>query len=355
MNTKIILGILISGALSVSMFAKGDNITVNEMTRKKTDLTNYRVVIMADPQPWRLSRPYDLDPNSKKSRGPWLEVNKKVSNTIRNHSGVYFYIVNGDLTEFGREVTYKDYANVYKKNKVPVYEGMGNHDYANNVGDCTIPGKINTSKDACAISAIKRMANNMDKKYSKELVNFSKHLHKNFFTGIPGNSQERFEGSLSYSWDFGDIHYVQLQNYPTYQVPRLKDSATIVDIEKSLNWLEKDLGEADKRGKATIINFHDGNDHFIYESSESDLNKFKSIITKYNVKAIFLGHTHHQSYSRAKDDKVYGNIPVYTAGALFDGDYYLLEVTGKVINVKAFNALNNTEKNLGNIGEDADK
>ncbi|EJF74353.1 hypothetical protein ME7_01491 [Bartonella birtlesii LL-WM9] len=44
-----------------------------------------------------------------------------------------------------------------------------------------------------------------------------------------------------------------------------------------------------------------------------------------------------KSYCRAKNDKVFGNIPVYTAGALLNGDYYLINVKGKSIHVEAYN------------------
>ncbi|WP_273719180.1 MULTISPECIES: hypothetical protein [Bartonella] len=62
---------------------------------------------------------------------------------------------------------------------------------------------------------------------------------------------------------------------------------------------------------------------------------FKSIIPSHNVKAIFVGHVHHRSYRHAQDNKVFGNIPVYTAGALFRGDYYPIKVEGKNIHVEA--------------------
>lgn len=337
MKKNTFLAALVAGILPVCMFANATDTSNDERATNKVDKKDYIALIGADPQPWRLD---SGDPNSKKNREPWLEVNKKTSQAMRSHGGVYFYIVNGDLTEFGRATTYKDYTNVYKKNQVPVYEGLGNHDYANNVNDCY--------ENVCAFSAVDRMVKEINN-YSKRLVNFSHDMHRNSLTGT-------ISGSLAYSWDFGDIHYVQLQNYPTYSV-RFYKTSTVVRISQSLSWLEEDLKKAHERGKASIINFHDGRDHFITESSDADKQRFKSMLSKYNVKAVFLGHTHRQSYCRDNDDNVYGNVPIYTAGALFKGDYYLIDVKGKDVSVKAYNGSSGTPKllkNYGIIGDNTD-
>ena len=336
MKKNTILAILMAGILSISMPINATDTTNVERASNKVDKKEYIALIGADPQPWRLN---SGDPNSKKNRDPWLEVNKKTSQAMRSHGGVYFYIVNGDLTEFGRSKTYKDYANVYKKNQVPVYEGLGNHDYANNVNDCY--------ENSCAFGAVDRMAREINNNYSRRLVNFSHDMHRNSLTGT-------ISGSLAYSWDFGDIHYAQLQNYPTYHV-RFYRASTVVMIGQSLFWLEEDLKKANDRGKASIINFHDGNDHFISGSTDAQKQKFKSLLSKYNVKAVFLGHTHVQSYCRYSDDNLYGDVPIYTAGALFKGDYYLIDVKGKDVSVKAYNGSDGTPrliKDYGVIGAD---
>ncbi|EJF75991.1 metallophosphoesterase [Bartonella alsatica] len=323
--------------------------------KKDSLVKNYTAIIMADPQPWRLN---SGDANSLSNREPWLKINERVASVIKAHKAA-FHIVNGDLTEFGQQKNYDDYAMVYKKLTSSVYEGLGNHDYANNVGKCTIPEAFNFYKDACAISAVSRMVSEI-KKYSSQLSHFSADISENLVP-ISGGNIHLIKGSLSYSWDYGDIHYVQLHNYPSYTV-RLKEQFIEVEINKSLDWLKKDLAAADARGKVTIINFHDaraasidGESFFIRKKNAKDLSMFKSIITSHNVKAIFVGHTHYQSYCRAKNDKVFGNIPVYTAGALFNGDYYLIDVKGKNIHVKAYNGVIGKPlliKDLGVIGVD---
>ncbi|WP_345117469.1 metallophosphoesterase [Bartonella jaculi] len=315
---------------------EGKNARIIWYIKRKSPIKNYSVVITADPQPWRLE---SGDPNAESNREPWIKANKKVANAIETHAAA-FYIINGDLTEYGRPQTYQDYADVYKSIVYPLYEGLGNHDYYNNIRDCTIPIS-NLSKDACAVSAVKRMFQEI-RKYSSALPEFNTHEANRRF--ISHNVMRHvIKGSLSYSWDYGDIHYVQLQNYPTYTAT-LYDGQTRVIITKALKWLDQDLAAADRRGKVTILNFHDArpyfkdNDsHFLHPQNAKDLAVFKSIIQRHNVKAIFVGHAHGQFSCRARDDKVFGNIPVYTAGALFKGDYYLVNVWGKNIHVKAYN------------------
>ncbi|WP_022708774.1 aegerolysin family protein [Bartonella bovis] len=331
---------------------KGNNATMTWNVNRKSSMKDHLLIIAADPQAWRLD--YG-DPNSTANRDPWIKTNTKVAQAIKSHRAD-FHLVNGDLTEFGRPKTYTDYKNVY--NIPNLYEGLGNHDYANNVGDCTLIGTI--SRDSCAMSAVTRMLSEINK-YETQLPNFNKDVTDKFISSFPGVQPTRFiEGSLSYSWDYGDIHYVQLQNFPIYTV-HMSDVYFSINITKSLDWLEKDLKAAADRGKTTILNFHDArrhvgdhDSHFIKPENIQDLTKFKSILARYDIAAIFVGHTHVQSFCQAKDDKVFGNIPVYTAGALYRGDYYLLDVKGKSVNVKAYNGKNGTGvvvRNLGFIGD----
>ncbi|WP_273721046.1 metallophosphoesterase [Bartonella sp. ML71XJBT] len=331
----------------------GDNARTIWYVKRKTP-KNYNIVIAADPQPWRLD---SGDPNANSNREPWLKTNRQVATALKSHAAS-FYIVNGDLTEFGRPQTYQDYANVYKNMAYPVYEGLGNHDYANNVRDCTIP-MSNLSKDACAVSAVKRMFKEINK-YSSSLPMFRQHVTSRWSARFE-KARHFITGSLSYSWDYGDIHYVQLHNYPTYTA-HLSDGHTTVRITKALGWLKKDLAAADKRGKVTILNFHDArpyfgdhDSHFLHPQNAKNLAAFKSLMTSHNVKAIFVGHEHSRFYCRAQDDKVFGNIPLYTAGALFSGDYYLVNVQGKNIHVKAYNGKTGKPVLLEDLGRNGDK
>lgn len=287
--------------------------------------SNYKIAVMSDPQPWRLD-PERGDPNADKE--PWEELNKKVANSINsiyesNH--LAFGIVNGDLTEFGRASTRRSLDKIYtSKIKFPLFMGLGNHDYANNVDDCTSPENLDFSRNACARSAVFDMAERISD-YSKELNNFSYDY-----------DHEAWKGSLSYSWDFGDIHYVQLQNYPTYSVNLNHYISPTVYITKSLDWLESDLKSAQTRGKAVVLNFHDGYDHFITNSSYAEKEKFKSLIKKYNVMAVFVGHSH---VLKEYNAPIFVNAIVYDSGALFKGDFFIINVNKKCMQISAYNGI----------------
>lgn len=56
---------------------------------------------------------------------------------------------------------------------------------------------------------------------------------------------------LACSWDYGDIHYVQLHNYPTCAVKLESWAEALYPVarKKSFDWLENDLVAARIRGK----------------------------------------------------------------------------------------------------------
>lgn len=348
----------------------GDNASVTWYVRKKdlpAPLENYSAVIMADPQPWRLGS--GGDPNSDDENGDkWRGVDRNTFNSIISHENLRFSIVNGDLSEYGRSTEYDDYFYIYHSSQLFITEGLGNHDYANNVGDCVDFWAQGPSKDGCALSAVVREYNVIQNIKSNigQIPGSSFSSDAYLSANMVGDTfVQEFGGSFAYSWDVGDIHYVQLQNYPTYKVSLTAGgeySLTSAELGQSLDWLEGDLEKSDLRGKLTILNFHDarpaaedGESHFLDRNNMTELSKFKSIITSHHVAAIFVGHTHQQSYCRAQDDAVFGNIPVYTAGALFKGDYYLIDVSGKKINVRAYNGSTGSPvlvNDLGIIGSD---
>ncbi|EJF74356.1 hypothetical protein ME7_01494 [Bartonella birtlesii LL-WM9] len=150
------------------------------------------------------------DANGLSNREPWLKINEQVTNVIKAQN-VAFHIVNGDLTEFGQQKNYDDYKNPYKNLSSPIYEGLGNHDYVNNVGLGTMPEVFNFYRDACAVSAVLRMVVEI-KKYRSQLSHFSADVTGSFFP-VSGGDIHTIKGSLSYSWDYEDVHYVQLHNY----------------------------------------------------------------------------------------------------------------------------------------------
>lgn len=72
-------------------------------------------------------------------------------------------IINGDLTSFwhgSQAALYKQY---YSELAYPLYPGLGNHDYSNNVDDCGYKAiYLNRDKNRCAKEAVWYMANVID-------------------------------------------------------------------------------------------------------------------------------------------------------------------------------------------------
>jgi hypothetical protein len=112
--------------------------------------------------------------------------------------------------------------------------------------------------------------------------------------------------SLSYSWEIGNVHFVQLNNFLTYR--------NVVDgynIRSAYSWLIKDLDDAKRRRKTIILNLHKpcsvlttatvngecGSSQVLGADGAiiSDIyliSEFKNLLTNYPVSAIFTGHLH---------------------------------------------------------------
>ncbi|MBE8598251.1 metallophosphoesterase [Xenorhabdus sp. BG5] len=316
---------------------KGNNAEIKVTFFKKNITRDYKVIVMSDPQPWRLETG---DPNSSANKKPWENRNRNVvqsMNELHSQRLVDFGIINGDMTEFGRQSTRDSFYKIYNKLLFPFYFGLGNHDYANNVNDCTEIGNFNFSRNACARESVNNMASEISNHYQKELLqNFSSDYNKS-----------NLSGSLAYSWDFGSIHYVQLQFHPTYQVELGHYLEPTIHIKPSLEWLKNDLAKAYARGKASILNFHDGTDHFIETSTDEQKKEFKELIEKYNVMAVFIGHTHQvEESNQSGGDPVFGNARIYNSGALFQGDFLLMNVKNKCIDVSVYNGRDGTPKKI---------
>jgi hypothetical protein len=149
------------------------------------------------------------------------------------------------------------------------------------------------------------------------------------------------EGSLSYSFDKGNIHFVQLQYKPDHKA----DLGKVVTIEEvlsfgikgspsfkitqSYDWLKSDLTAATAAGKYCVINMHD------FDSSDQ---KFLDAIRNQNVVAIFAGHIH-EDYGQVGtlNNGVY-DIPWFRSGSAECQRFLLAEFHHKYMNVATISA-----------------
>lgn len=277
------------------------------------------------------------------TRGLWPKstaAGKSAGRPIARPQGV---VINGDLTAFWQhhddattdEVRlfrqyYEPAAHyaVREALQLPLFPGLGNHDYANNVGDCTgtIPHySVNFGSNACAREAID---------YMKTAVACD-HV-KNFPTGTVVSFDR---DSLAYAFDIGKYRFVQMHNYPTY-------AKTEIGIKSSTTWLKKVLDDAKAKGKHAVLNYHDPNEH--WNPTNAD---FKDALGGQDVVAIFAGHFHWiwGEYSSVTVDGK--RIPVFLSGsseynrfllAEFGDDYFTVGVINATTGAPVFDSGNLT-------------
>jgi len=290
---------------------------------QRIDPISYNVFIASDPQAWRLSGYPGHDHNTGQSL--WEQVNKKVVKSIQDSNKINnfaFGIINGDITEFGRPKTRRSFDEIYTNQiTFPLLLGLGNHDYANNVNDCSIPSDLNFSMNACARSAVFDLVDRIG-------------TYRPYFKNISFDYDvTKRSGSLGYSWDKGNIHFVQLNNYPTYSVLLDHFDSKAIVVKKALDWLEEDLKKAYKMNKLTVLNFHDSDQHF--KTTAEELKRLNQMIKDYNVMAVFSGHSHFAGTPAAGG--VLKNVRHYNSGALFQGDFLKVAVRNNCIDVTHYN------------------
>lgn len=253
-------------------------------------------------------------------------------NTIKDSIGARAFggvIVNGDLTEFGKQdLDLEDYIEMYDRRvNANVYPGLGNHDYANNVDDCFL--------NSCASGMVLYFANQVSS------LNVGAFDYLLTATPQPGPPALRYDyvGSLAYSLDIGGVHFVQLNNYPTYtRVWRtlFPNTDHWFDIQSSINWLRDDLQAALDDGKPIIANLHDW--------GSADVGAFRDVLDDFPVAAVYAGH-YHGSYGLYTQSGPYTDsslVPVFLSGSVHYGTMLVTRFTaGKlyvwVLRVDHFN------------------
>ncbi|MGI0120418.1 metallophosphoesterase, partial [Zooshikella sp. RANM57] len=277
------------------------------LVEPQPESVKFTFAVIADTQAWRLCNldnesPNCGDPNSESQNGSeWKGRMDHLVDQLNSETSVLFGLLNGDVTEFGRNGTFNAVMNRLANLNFPVYWGLGNHDYENNVGDCTEVGSIN----GCAYHMCQRM---------HDAVQGYKDTLQNVQFDWPINGDYSGEGSLAYSWDFKGVHFVQLQNHPLYE-----NKVYHYDIKNSLDWLKSDLS-----GKSNIILLMHQHWMSNIDSSDPLRSELKAILDQHKPIAIFDGHTHHFDYSNLINDPTWGTVPVFTTEAAFYGGYHIV-------------------------------
>lgn len=197
-------------------------------------------------------------------------------------------VMNGDLTEYGRWDQWDAYYRLYEGVQAPIFDGLGNHEYENNntyvSNGCAMnaedieawmfacqDGNPTTlwGEDACTVyENVQELwgwcANDVMRRMRFWLESHAEHLH------------DSDPGSVSYSWDIGDLHFIQLHGYAGYEVPE-------TEICSGIPWLKHDLADAVARGKKIVLTMHKP----ISNSMKEHLQGYQ-----YEIVGIFFGHIH---------------------------------------------------------------
>lgn len=224
-------------------------------------------------------------------------------------------VINGDLTAFGHREQLNQFEDYYYKSGLQIFPGLGNHDYQDNVDNCF--------DNDCAF----RMINWLEKKVG-ELRN------EGTVWAFDSNKKNRDHyGSLSYSWINSDYVFIQLNNYPSYEI-EIKDNVHWEEayISNSYTFLEMCLSYAAALNKKVVIHQH------VDELSP----RFTEILRKYNnVVAIFAGHKHWRAGRWPSKDILLENntkIPFFYSGSPSYARYLLVDFGSKDIIVNTVNS-----------------
>lgn len=271
------------------------------------------LVITSDPQyPW--TPKMDEPGGSNESEDEKKRISEKL--IIEQYNDINSYIssngpspvlINGDITAYGHSWQRKKMKELCKKIVVKHFYGLGNHDIENNLNDCY--------QNQCTRGSFESYVyhvENMPEEYLDEM-DIIRQGHPSFAV---------YHGSFAYSLNFGDIYSIQLNNYPTMKVDVYGGQVKEYAMYSTLDWLEKVLQKASKLEKIIIINVHKPND---WKGGPSE--KFKELLKKYDVKAVFCGHYHKKVglYDSYRD--YFGDIPVFLSGSASQRTYLTLEWT----------------------------
>jgi len=240
-------------------FADAPPENLEEMTPANRDL---RFLATGDPQYW----------NSRISSGTNSGVNETadvVMKTVRDlkqsSKRIRGIIVAGDLTQNARDDEWDEYIQSQGTMDRFFFEGLGNHDIA-------ITGS--SSKPEDRRDYVGRKARNT--------------------WPTKRNYDDGGEEIPHYSWDWHDIHFVQLNLFPGNDKPSGASKGVDLDPRGALDFLKDDLAEnVGTTGRPVILTHHYGFDSFSLQYwEESQRKAYWNAIADYNVIAIITGHSH---------------------------------------------------------------
>lgn len=315
----------------------------------KSAPTSFAMLVSSDPQyPWYddvlppgLETEDEIKKNSERQIREQYESMNQLAQQ-RNDDGSPFQVqgvlINGDLTAFGHDWQFDKFKELVSILKPKYYPGLGNHDYSNNVDD--------TYNNNAASRMVDFMYDWL--KFNTAILNYD--FKDRSYYKFP-EMRTDYLGSLSYSFNIGKVHFVQLQNFPSY-----KDDwnswnwgsarRDFYFINESFYWLKNDLAIARNRGDVIIVSLHDYHDNFI----DPGLSQFNEIVKFYGVSAVFAGHIH--SSCGLVTSIPGSDIPVFRSGAASYQDYLVVDFDTGAKEMKVSKYACPFDGNYGPTGEE---
>ncbi len=303
----------------------------------KFDFNNFTMAFMSDPQyPWSCINFGESCSNTTKAT---IDNYRRMNslNHMAEEYGISKFagvVINGDLTSYGHPWQLYEYRKFYENDDTNagvrggnVYPGLGNHDYENNIDDCW--------RNRCASWMMHYM---MDHVATLNPISFD-YKQSDFLL-----HSRTYSGSFGYSWDIGDIHFVQMNNYPRYKTNWYGYSFTSArtesfNIEPSISWLDQDLSLASQRGKYIVLNYHrpenESKHGLSYTYNRPDIAndpEYEGILKKYKVSAIFAGHHHREIGTFTTYNNLHGkgeHLPIFLGGSVPASRYLITSFNTK--------------------------
>lgn len=235
-------------------------------------------VVTADPQyPWTPNMDDADVPKAADEHAYSRQLIEEQYDSINRFSQdkeAWAVFVNGDLTAFGHESEVEYMKGALKRLRLPVYLGLGNHDYQNNANDCYF--------NNCMIRSVYWFLEHMGQHGLLALDS-----HKRRYYEFPNNTEEVY-GSFGWVQEWpSNFTVIQLNNNPEYSawVQGFSGSRSmneVINVQPSVRWLDHQLSRARKLGRNIIVMMH----------KPEGIHEISDLLNRYAVTAVFAGHLH---------------------------------------------------------------
>ncbi|CAJ1407405.1 unnamed protein product [Effrenium voratum] len=197
-------------------------------------------------------------------------------------------MVTGDLTAYGHTWQYDLYRQIWetreresadKNIKLPVWPGLGNHDYANNLESGWFAKQEPLWTAYGSNGNAQRMV-----AYIRSAV--GKCDGKTVVPGFGGMVDHYDKDSAAYSAKLGRIRFVHLHNYPTYR------RESLVGLSSTMKFLKDEVAEAERTQDYLVLMIHDVGGHFSHTKDKERYDYFSEVTAGSRLLAVFAGHWH---------------------------------------------------------------